>query len=181
MSLEPKEHYTVGIKKAAIKYIVGQNKNLSYNEVVFIIRNILKELRETLFTELTLWIEEKVPKRTGQLRKDLIDQLKESNILEHTLHIILGTTIDYAEQVNAMNTAQVRHHGEIGYVYYWNPFGIRGRVVLNDPRAIGNFWTHLVEFAKERALVNIAKIKAKYAATTNITLRNLAQIEEGGA
>jgi len=147
--------------------------------VVFIIRNILKELKETLFTELEVWINEKVPKRTGQLRQDLIDQLKESHIIEHTLHIILGTTIDYAEQVNAMNTAQVRHTGQIGYVYYWNPAGIRGRVILDDPRAIGNFWTHLLEFAKERAFINVAKIKAKYASTTNITIRNLSKMEAG--
>lgn len=179
MSLEPREHFKVGIKKDAIKYIVGQNKNLVYNQVVFIIRSILKELRETLFTELSVWINEKVPKRTGQLRQDLIDQLKESNIIEHTLHIILGTTIDYAEQVNAMSTATVRHHGEIGYVYYWNPDNIYGRVVLDDPRAIGGFWTHLLEFAKERAFINVAKIKAKYASTTNITVRNLSKMEAG--
>ena len=78
-----------------------------------------------------------------------------------------------------MNTSQVRHTGQIGYVYYWNPAGIRGRVILNDPRVIGNFWTHLIEFAKERALITIAKIKAKYAATTNITLRNLSRMEAG--
>lgn len=177
MSLEPKEHFKVGIKKQAIKYIVGMNKNLSYNEVVYIIRSILKELKETIIRETEVWIDSKVPKRTGQLRANLKEYLRESNIFEHTLRIVLGTTIDYAEQVAGMSTSQVRHHGEIGYVYYWNPFGIRGRVILNDPRAIGNFWDHLVQFVIERVHMNIGKLKAKYSQITNITTRNLSKIE----
>lgn len=177
MSLEPKERFTVGIRKQAIKYIVGMNKNLSYNEVIYIIRSILKELKEIIIIETETWIDSKVPKRTGQLRENLKEYLRESNIFEHTLRIILGTTIDYAEQVAGMSTAQVRHHGEIGYVNYWNPFGIRGRVILNDPRAIGNFWDHLVQFVIERVHANIGKLKAKYAQTTNITVSNLSKME----
>lgn len=178
MSLEPKPQYKVGIKKDAIKYIVGQNKNLSYNQVIYIIRQILKEVMEAVIMELDLWIDEKVPKRTGQLRDNLKEYLRESHIIGNILTIVLGTTIDYAEQVNAMATSQVRHTGQIGYVYYWNPYNIRGRVILDDPRAIGNFWTHLLEFAKERIFINIAKIKAKYAASTNLTTRNLSKLGE---
>lgn len=176
ISIQPKERYKIGVKKDAISYIVGQNRNLTYQDVVAIIQNILADLLKQTILELELWIDEKVPKRTGRLRANLKDNLRASGIVNTLLRIILGTTVPYAEQVNAMSTSTVRHHGEIGYVYYWNPWNIRGRVVLYDPRAIGNFWGELLEFAKERIMINIAKIKAKYASSTSITSRQLAKV-----
>ena len=60
-----------------------------------------------------------------------------------------------------MTTKQVRHSGEIGYAYYYGEYG---KIILNDPEAIGGFFDYLIEFAKERVLINLMKVKKKYQA-----------------
>ena len=61
--------------------------------------------------------------------------------------------------VNEMITSMVRHTGQKGYVYYPNIFGIRGPVILNDPQAIGAYFTELIKFAEQTAQTWIAKAK----------------------
>lgn len=158
---------TVGIDKSKIKYIAG-NLNLNYQQVVQLIQDVLRETLTLTIQDLEIWIGQPqdsdghVPKRTGTLRKTLLDWLHGSNVYEGIMRLILRTDLPYASDVNAMTTSNVRHLGEKGYVYYDNQFGIRGPVILDDPRAEGNFFDKFVDFAKERIKVNLVKAKNQY-------------------
>ena len=102
---------------------------------------------DELIRELEMWINKFVPKRTGQLRYTLIENLHSSFVKLGLMRIILGTDVGYAEDVADMSTMQVRHSGQIGYAYYWRE---HGKIILDDPNAIGNFWEELLKYAKER-------------------------------
>ena len=121
-----------------------------------LIRLVLEDALKYTILELEIWINSKVPKRTGQLRDNLKMQLKSSSVKAGLLRLVLGTNIDYAEDVNDMTTSNVRHSGEVGYAYY---YGFSGRLILSDPRAIGGFFDSLIEFARERMTVNLQKAK----------------------
>jgi len=156
----------IGVKKAQIKYIAGKNKNLSYEQVLDIIISLLEEILELTLIDLEDWIETYVPKRTGQLRDNLLRNIRSSRVRNGVLRIIIATSIDYAEKVNEMTTAQVRHtdtdrehSGKKAYAYY---YGHYGPITLDDPYAVGGFFEELVEFAKDRVIMNLAKMKSKY-------------------
>ena len=70
------------------------------------------------------------------------------------------TNLDYASTVDSMATGNVRHTGQKGYVYYPNIFGIRGPVILDDPQAIGSFFTELIYYAEQRAQYWISQGKS---------------------
>ena len=156
----------IGIKKAAIKYIAGKNINLSYEDVLKVINDILNEVHVAVLEDMEDWIEVKVPKRTGQLRANLIQNIQSSRVRNGVLRIIIATSIDYASKVNEMTTSQVmhggthkEHSGKWAYAYY---YGHYGRIFLLDPGAVGNFFDALVEFAKERALFHLARTTSIY-------------------
>jgi len=156
----------IGIKKAAIKYIAGTRDDLSYNDVLEIINKILNEVHSSVLADMEEWIEDKVPKRTGQLRDNLIQNIQSSRVRNGVLRIIIATSIDYAKKVNEMSTKQVmhggthkEHSGKWAYAYY---YGHYGRIFLLDPGAIGGFFDKLVEFAKERALFHLARLAQQY-------------------
>ena len=83
-----------------------------------------------------------------------------SSIYKNVLRIVVGTNLPYASDVNDMVTSMVSHSGEKGYVYYANIFGIRGPVILNDPSAVGSFFTALLLFMEERAKIWIGKAES---------------------
>ena len=156
----------IGIKKAQIKYIVGKTKNLNYDQVLEIIKSFLVEVLELTLLDLEEWIETYVPKRTGQLRDNLLKNIRSSRVVGSVMRIIIATSIDYAEKVAEMSTAQVRHSGtdrehsgKKAYAYYWGHYG---PIYLDDPEAIGNFFDVLAEYAKDRVIMNLAKMKSKY-------------------
>ena len=156
----------IGVKKAQIKYIAGKNKNLSYEQVLDIIISLLEEILELTLIDLEDWIETYVPKRTGQLRDNLLRNIRSSRVRNGVLRIIIATSIDYAEKVNEMSTAQVRHEGtwrehsgKKASAYYW---GANGPIFLDDPEAVGGFFDLLVEYAKDRVFINLSKMKSKY-------------------
>lgn len=161
-----RETTKIGVQKAQIKYIAGKNKNLSYEQVLNLIINLLEEVLELTLIDLEVWIEKYVPKRTGQLRDNLLRNIRSSRVRNGVLRIIIATSIDYAAQVNEMTTAEVRHDstdrehsGKKAYAYY---YGHYGPITLDDPDAIGSFFDKLGEYAKERVLINLAKMKHKY-------------------
>lgn len=161
-----RETTKIGVKKAQIKYIVGKSKNLSYEQVLEIITSLLQEVLELTLTDLEVWIKKYVPKRTGQLRDNLLKHIHSSRVRDGVLRIIIATSINYAEKVNEMTTAQVRHSGtdrehsgKKAYAYYWGHYG---PIYLDDPEAIGNFFDVLAEYAKDRVIMNLAKMKSKY-------------------
>jgi len=166
----------ISVPKARISYMAKHTK-YSYEGVVQLISTILEKTLELTLTELAGWINEFVPKRTGQLRDNLLRNIQSSRVKGGILRIIIATSIDYAQKVDEMTTAQVRHANQVreNYVAYttkkgkqYHPYatayyyGNYGHITLNDPAAIGGFFGALVEYAKERALFNLAKILYEY-------------------
>ena len=158
MSIQPGTKAKVSVPKAQITYM-AKNSKYTYEQMVQLIKIILNDVLIDTKKDLVIWIKSKVPKRTGQLRKDLIEWLDGSTISKGIMRLVMGTYLPYAEDVAQMTTSQVRHSGEVGYVYYPNKMGIRGRVILNDPRAIGFFWDKMMTFAKERVAINLIRAK----------------------
>ena len=159
MSFATKTHYELSFPKTDIQYIVGKQSKLNYLQVKQLIVNILERTLDDTIMELELWIDSKVAKRTGKLRKDLKLELRSSFVRNTLLKLKIGTHISYAEFVNKMTTSMVRHVNQKDYAYYG---GHSGPIILNDPRAIGFFWQKLLEYAKERLEINYAKAKALY-------------------
>lgn len=179
VDLNPKSRIKIGVNKAQIKYIAGRNKNLSFEDVKDIIINLLKEVLNLTLGNMEIWIEQKVPERTGQLKNNLLLNLKSSRVSGAVLRLIVGTAINYADEVNQMTTSQVRHtgtwyehSGKRAYAYYGGHYG---KIFLDDPRAEGNFFDKLLVFAQERIIINLARTKAKY--TAQISARQLTKLQ----
>jgi hypothetical protein len=165
-SLKPGTKVKVKVPKAQISYMV-KNSKYSYAELKVMIQQILELVLNTTKAELKIFINNIVPKRTGTLRQSLLNWLEGSWAGEGMMELVMGSNIEYAEDVNEMTTSQVRHVNDWGYVYYPNWFGMssksrpRGhkKFLLNDPRAQGHFWDKLLEFAKERVDINLIRAK----------------------
>ena len=161
MSIQPGTKVKVIVPKAQISYMV-KNSKYTHAQMVQLIHMILADVLKDTVHDLIIFIGNKVPKRTGQLRRDLVEWLAGSTVMKGIMRLILGTYLPYAEDVAQMTTSQVRHSGEVGYVYYPNKMGIRGRVILNDPQAIGFFWDKLITYAKEQVAKNLIRAKNKH-------------------
>ena len=122
----------MGLSVTEIRYIAG-SYDLTYDEVLEQVQELLKDILQNTTIELIAWIKKKVPKRTGQLRQSLLDNLESSQVQKGLMRIILGTHLNYAKFVNEMSTSQVAHSGQMGYAYY---YGNYGKIVLLDPDAI---------------------------------------------
>lgn len=156
------ERTKIGLPVIKIKYL-AKNTELEFEEILALFHNMLLYVLDELSFELRIWIKSKVPKRTGQLRDNLLKQLESSNVKKGLMRIVLGTNIDYAPKVAEMTTAQVRHSGEKGYAYYYGEHGI---IMLDDPEAIGNFWEELMDYARERTTVILQRAINEYFAGT---------------
>ena len=159
MTFATRTREKISFPKKDISYIAGRQSELTYQQVIDLIQAIEEETLKNTMEEMILWIDSKVAKRTGKLRRDLKLELSSSYISNLVLRLKLGTHINYAEFVDQMTTAQVRHYGKIGYAYYG---GFHGKIILSDPQAIGAFFNKMILYAKERLHVNLAKAKALY-------------------
>lgn len=148
----------VGLPDIKIKFI-AKNTEVDFAEILALLHNMLLYVLSELIFELKIWINTKVPKRTGQLRDNLIKHLESSNVKKGLMRLVLGTNIDYAPDVADMSTRQVRHSGEKGYAYY---YGHHGKIDLNDPQAIGDFWDELMEYAQERTMFILQRAIDEY-------------------
>lgn len=135
-----------GLTESELLYLTKSNL-VSYPELLLIFDDMLSYIKDELIFELSLWINIKVPKRTGQLRDSLINTLNTSTAGNGELKIELGSVIGYASDVDGMMTLRVRHFQEWGTAYY---YGHSGKILLNDPFAIGEFWIELQDYAQER-------------------------------
>jgi len=151
-----------GLTVIKIKYL-AKGTTLTFDEVAALLHNMFLYVLDELLFELRIWIKTKVPKRTGQLRDNLLKNLKSSNVKKGLMRLVLGTNIDYAPEVAEMSTSQVRHSGEIGYAYY---YGESGKITLNDPQAIGDFWNELMDYAQERTMSILKRAIDEYFAGT---------------
>jgi len=167
MSITPSTKIKIGLPVIQIKFLAKSNE-LSYDEVLDTINDMLLYVLDELIHELEIWIKTKVPKRTGQLRDSLIANLHSSYVKLGLMRIILGTNLDYAEAVNEMSTQTVRHSGELGYAYY---YGEHGKIILNDPQAIGGFFDALLSYAKERCMFILQRAIDEYFAGTGKLMR----------
>ena len=118
---------------------------ITYPAAVAVLDMILTYALKLTIAHLYEWIDEKVPKRTGQLRDSLKINLKTSTVKNKLLKLYFGTHLDYAGFVNDMTTSQVAHDGEVGYAYY---YGHYGKIILDDPNAIGGFFDAMIEEAR---------------------------------
>ena len=169
MSITPSTKVKIGLPVSEIKYL-AKNTPLTYDQVLNRLHDMLLYVLDELIFELEIWINRFVPKRTGQLRDNLLKNLESSDVKTGLLRVILGTDILYAEDVNEMSTMQVRHSGELGYAYY---YGEHGKIILNDPEAIGNFWDELLKYAKERAMVILQRAIDEYFKGTGSLMKSV--------
>lgn len=171
------EKVKIGLTKTQIEYIV-RGSNYTYDEILEIIQAILIDTLAGVKADLKQWIDKGVPKRTGQLRHFLKEWVDGSNVTKGIMRIILKTNLPYASYVNDMTQSQVRHHGEVGYVYYDNIFGTRGKVILSDVSAEGNFFDKFYAFAKERVAVNLVQAKNSNLGTGKGKLTTTGKVKE---
>lgn len=167
MSITPSTKIKIGLPVIEIKYLAKQNE-LTYEEVLFTINEMLLYVLEELLLELENWINKFVPKATGQLRDSLIANLYSSSVKKGLMRVILGTHLDYAEDVAAMSTMKVRHFGEKRYAYYYSA---SGPIILDDPQAIGNFWEELIKYAQERCMNILQRAIDEYFVGTGKLMR----------
>ena len=121
----------------------------------WVIDMVLRTALSHTIDDLDDWIDEFVPKRTGQLRDSLKHNLRSSRVINKTLlKLYFGTHLDYADFVNDMTTSQVAHNGTIGYAYY---YGNYGRITLNDPNAVGSFFDKMIQYARIALKANIQR------------------------
>jgi len=192
-----------GIKRGDIKKLAQRHPVLTLHRIEDLFQQILIEIYTLVLIDLKNWINRFVPKRTGQLRDNLIANLLSSRVKSNYLTIILLTSIAYADQVSKYKTSQVRHshakreHYTVTYVrkgrgkkkigkgkvttYHpyatANYYGKSGRIILHDPQAIGNFFKKLVKFAIVSILKNLKKVKRRYASRTKLTYRAMKIIK----
>jgi len=159
-----------GIRASEIKRITQNNPNLNLKDVNKIIDQILRETTRLTMKTMRKWINKRVPKMTGRLRRDLLKHLQDSYVKSNVLRIFIQTSIDYAKRVNDFQTHNVRHRGKrIKY---------RGRVIiLNDPQAIGHFFDEMLKFAIKAILHNLIAVKRKYAARTKMNYNEMKIIK----
>ena len=159
----------IGLPVIKIKYL-AKNTKVDFEEVLALLHNMLLYVLDELLFELRIWIKTKVPKRTGQLRDNMLKQLESSNVKKGLMRLVLGTNIDYAPKVAEMSTGQVRHSGEKGYAYY---YGEHGPIILNDPEAIGDFWEVLMDYAQERTTLILNRAINEYFAGTGRLMKDV--------
>ena len=167
MSITPSTKIKIGLPVVEIKFVAKSNE-MSYAEVLYTIHEMLLYVLDELILELEIWINKKVPKATGQLRDSLIKNLQSSSVKKGLMRVILGTNLDYAEDVAEMSTMKVRHFGEKSYAYY---YGESGPIILDDPEAIGNFWEELLKYAQERCMNILQRAIDEYFAGTGKLMR----------
>ena len=179
MSLSPKTRFKVPLNKDNIKYLV-EGSNYTYEEIKELISNMLNDVLKQTLLDINIWIDYHVPKRTGQLRDNLKKHIQSSRVSKNILRVIMGTSIDYAKEVNKMTQGQVRHtgtnkenDGSWAYANYW---GHSGRIYLDDPQAVGHFWDKLLSFTKERIIINLTKAKYELAKGSKLTTRKLTHV-----
>jgi len=161
------ERNKIGLPDIKIKFI-AKNTKVDFAEILSLLHNMLLYVLDELIFELKTWINTKVPKRTGQLRDNLLKHLDSSNVKKGLMRLVLGTDIQYAPDVAEMATRQVRHSGEVGYAYY---YGHYGKINLNDPQAIGDFWNELMEYAQERTMFILQRAIDEYFEGTGKLMR----------
>jgi len=166
-AIVPRTRAWTKISDIDIKYVIGKSK-LTIDQVYDFIQRILDETLELTIKEVEVWIDEFVPKRSGDLREDLKKFLNKSKPPPSTkgelrgARLILGSGEDvgYAKYVMKFTDDQVQHDST-----WFEHSGKRAydkhgqRVLLDDPNARGKYFEMMVIYARERLRMNLSKIK----------------------
>ena len=163
------ERVSTGLPVIKIKCIAKKTE-VDYEDIVILLHNMFLYVLNELQFELRIWINTKVPKRTGQLRDNLLKHLESSKVKKGLMKLVLGTDIQYAPDVADYSTRQVRHSGEKGYAYY---YGESGPIILDDPQAIGDFWEELLKYAKERTMSIMHRAIGEYFSGTGKLMKSV--------
>lgn len=175
--ITPSVKYKLGITRGNITYIVGKSR-YSFAQLKSIFRTEFQKTLKDIIFEIAIWINHKVPKRTGALRQNLLLNLRTSAVVDTQMKLVLGTSIEYADRVNDMPAAWVRHYNttrEHSGAKAYGPSGIP--ITLDDPEAIGHFWDKLLDYAKERVQINLSKMKYRIENNTGLTSRQLTRLK----
>jgi hypothetical protein len=84
-----------------------------------VIAQTLREAFYATITDLAEDINRIVPKATGQLRDNLMANLRSSRVSDTMLSITLGSDFQYAKYVNNMPQSSLAHSGGYRYVNYY--------------------------------------------------------------
>ena len=107
--------------------------------------------------DLIDWINLHVPKRTGELREDMIGWLKgKSKLTDTGFRIRAGTDVKYAEKITgdpAHHDTDFEHDGSRAYDHYGKP------VHLDDPQAYKNWIPRLKAYGNQIFHDNIRSYK----------------------
>lgn len=162
----PRTYAWIKFKDFDIKYIIGK-KRLLFEQVLEFIQKIMNETLELTIKETEEWIDEFVPKRSGDLREDLKKFLAKSRPPPSTkgelrnVRLILGAGADvkYARHVTEMSAEQVQHDAT-WFEHSGKRAYSKGKpVFLDDPHAVSDYHTKMVSYAIERLKINLSKIK----------------------
>ena len=159
-----------GIRAPELRKIAQNNPNLDVRDVKAIVDSILRDVMLKSLKMLRKWINRRVPKMTGRLRRDLLRHLRDSYVRSSVLRIFIQSSIEYAKRVNDFETHNVRHKGKrIRY---------RGKIIiLNDSQAIGHFFDEMVKFALQAIKINLANIKRRYSSRTKMKYHEMKIIK----
>jgi hypothetical protein len=159
-----------GIRAPELKKIAAKNDDLEVRDVKDIFDKILNETVKRSTKDLRKWINSKVPKMTGRLRRDLLNHLRTSYVSSTVLRVYIQTSVEYAKRVNDFETFNVRHRGK--RVKY------RGKtIILHDFKAIGHFFDKMVPFAIKTILYHLERAKRKYASRTKMKYNEMKVIK----
>ena len=166
VSIVPRTKARISFPKDYVKLNWGHD-TYTFEQVATYIQDILEETLRVTIKETEEWIDQFVPKRSGDLRKSLKHFLNRSIPPVSTkgelrgVRLILGAGEDvkYASYISAMTDEQVQHENtwleHSGRKAY-----SKGRpVLLDDPNAIADFFNVMVEYSVGRLKINLLKIK----------------------
>lgn len=181
MSIRPKIRGKVSIKKPQVDLIIRNTRFQTVQHVENFLGQILDAVLKDTIEDILEWIgkpdspQGHVPRATGQLRANLIDNLKSSSVDRNRfLKLVLGSNLEYAQYVNTTGK-QFKHFGAVGYA---RRFGKRGKIRLDDPNAVSEFFEKLKRFAARILRFNLAQEFQRRLGTTGIAPQPFLQATE---
>ena len=162
----PRTRAKVAVPEVDIKYILGHSK-FTFEQVNAFIQKILNETLDLTVKETEEWIDEFVPKRSGDLIESLKKFLNKSKPPTSTageirgVRLILGVgaEVPYAKYVMDFTDEQVQHANTWREHSGKKAYSKGQPVLMNDPEARGMFFEMLLIYAVERLRTNLTKIK----------------------
>jgi hypothetical protein len=149
-------------------YELEELTGLSAQNATRVLQDIKKKTLQRTVANLTKWVEQYVPRRTGQLQDSIIKALEDNSRLDSGDIILnFGSNVPQAEFCEDMEDYNVQHSGERGYAYYNGYSGgtkkhpmrpSPARVLLNDPDAKGHWFTEMKIAASDFLVQNAADI-----------------------